>query len=209
MRMIRAHSLYFLLILTGLILCEVTFVALFMSYLPTSIKFMLWEDMGFLLPYFLEDPLATFKFVLVDKPILVIESRLENPSTAVWGLHYYSYSLLAHIISALVLAHLINPVTRNYAGQRYKAILGSGLLLVSSIYLYLSSCCTGGANWVIQTLWLAIITDPTFSTEALISTYQDIEVWFFWSQLVIAATGFYFMIKWYRGWKADTDTVSE
>lgn len=198
LRLIRAQGLYFLMIFFGIIVCEVIFVAVSAGYFPTDIEVLIWKDISFLLPYLLEEPLDTLKFILVNKPVLVIESRLDNPPQTVWGLHYYSYSLIAHFISALALTGLIKPSVSQQHARRYQAILGSGLLLVSSIYLYLSSCCTGGANWVIQTLWLAIITDPALSTEALISTYQENEGLFFWTQLVIATVGFYLIIRWYR-----------
>jgi hypothetical protein len=203
LRLIRAHGLYFLMILFGIIVCEVIFVTVSTGYFPTDIDVLIWKDMRFFLPYLLEEPLDTLKFILVNKPVLVIESRLDNPSQTVWGLHFYSYSLIAHFISALILTGLISPSASPQHERRYQAILGSGLLLVSSVYLYLSSCCTGGANWVIQTVWLAIITDPALSTEALISTYQENEGLFFWTQLVLAVVSFYLIFQWYRSRKSN------
>ena len=150
----------FLLLLPGIVTCEVIITAALIGYKPNQISFLLWDNLEFLMMYFRSEPLDTLKFVLIDRPLFVIESRQENPSVAIWGLHYYSHTVVVHIAVAMVLAHVIKPSQPVRSGPRYVVVVGCGLLILSSLYLYLSSCCTAGANWILHTWLLAIVFNP-------------------------------------------------
>lgn len=187
------RTLYFLLMLVGLILCELIFMAAFTGYMPTKIKFLLWENIDFLLVYFRGEPLDTLKFVFIDKPLIVIESRQQAPSTVIWGLHYYSYTVIVHVVIAIVLAQQVRASPPIRAKLRYFQLGGSGLLVFSSLYLYLSSCCTGEASWILHTWFLSLVFNPITATESMIELYELVHNGFIWMQILIAALGACFL----------------
>ena len=79
------HGLGFFIVLTALVCCEIILASAFTGDMPNQFSFLLWENLEFLLIYFGDEPLETLKFVLIDRPIFVVESRLQEPSAAIWG----------------------------------------------------------------------------------------------------------------------------
>lgn len=190
-----SRILTFLFLLPVLVICEVIITTAFLGYKPNQINFLLWDNIDFLFVYFRSEPLDTLKFVFIDKPLFVIESRQENPSIAIWGLHYYSYTFVAHVVVAVVLAQVIKPSQPIRSAPRYVAVIGSSLLILSSLYLYLSSCCTAGANWILHTWLLAIVFNPLTATEFIIEVYGLVNKWFVWLQILFAALGAYLVVR--------------
>lgn len=189
------NVLIFLAILAGLVISELILTAAMTGYMPNRVTFLLWDNIDFLLIYFGEEPWDTFKFVFMDKPLFLIESRLENPSSAVWGLHYYSYTVVIHIAVALVLVQVIRLSQSIAATSRFVVVLGAGLLVLSSLYLYLASCCTTGASWLLHTWLLAIVFNPQTATEFIIELYGVVHKWLLWLQIMIAVSGAYLAVR--------------
>jgi hypothetical protein len=192
------RSLGFFIVLAALVCCEIILASAFTGYMPNQFSFLLWENLDFLLIYFGDEPLETLWFVLIDRPIFVVESRQQEPSVAIWGLHFYSSTFIAHIVVALVLNWLLKPARSFTYTSRLMVISGCLLLVISSLHLYLSSCCTAGANWLLHTWMLAIVFDPFTANEFIIELYGVVNPWFLWLQILMVLAGSYLV---YRGLK--------
>jgi len=185
--------LVLMFLIPGIIVSEVIITAAFIGYAPNQMKFLLWDNIDFLRVYFRAEPLDTLKFVFIDRPLFIIEARQQDPSTSIWGLHYYSYTVVVHIVAAVLLVQLVKPAQPITPRLRLLAITGAGLLILSSLYLYLSSCCTAGANWIMHTWLLAIVFNPYTSSESIIEMYGYVNQWFVWIQVLFAVLGCYFI----------------
>ena len=185
------HLLTFVAALTILIGLEATLVSLFTGYNPNNFSFLLWEKFHFFFRYLLEEPVETLSFIFIDKPIFKVEALQESSATVIWGLHYYGVTLFTHIVVAILASRAINKYTfPKYTLQSF-SVSGVILLILSSLFLYLSSCCTAGANWIIHTCILAVVFNPFTASETLIELYNYINNWFIDVQYLMAALGGY------------------
>ena len=186
------HLLWFIFVFTLLIVVETILVSLFTGYLPTKFSFLLWDKFNFFLDYLREEPIETLSFILIDKPLFKIEALQDNLTTVIWGLHFYSYTLFTHIVIAALASRII--VKHTTSALRSFPVSGSILLILSSLFLYLSSCCTSGANWIIHSWLLAVVFNPYNITETTLDIYNHIHGWFIWMQYVMAISGIYLII---------------
>lgn len=186
---------WFLTMLTGLIFIETVFTSIFTGYAPTKVSFLLWNHFDILLLDFKEEPLNTLLFILIEKPIFQIESWQNDPAAVIWGLHFYSYTLITHFIVAGIFTHSITQFQTSKTNWKHFPVIGSALLISSSLYLYLSSCCTAGANWIFHTVLLAIFLNPVTATESTLEFYKRIHDGFIWMQIIPALLGIYLIIK--------------
>lgn len=185
------HLLWFLAAFTILIGLEVVLVALFTGFSPNNFSFLLWDKFYFFLTYLLEESVETLSFILIDKPLFKIEALQENKTTVIWGLHYYGVTLFTHIVVAILASRAINKHKFSKYTLLSFSISGVILLIFSSLFLYLSSCCTAGANWIIHTWILAVVFNPFTASETLIELYNYIQDWFIYLQYLMAALGGY------------------
>ena len=185
------HLLWFVAAFTIIIGFETVLISLFTGFTPNKFSFLLWDKFHFFFTYFLEEPVETLSFILIDKPLFKIEALQESPTTVIWGLHYYGVSLFTHIVVAILASRVINKHTFLKSALLSLPFSGIILLIFSSLFLYLSSCCTAGANWIIHTWILAVVFDPYTASETLIDIYNYIQDWFIWFQLLIATSGAY------------------
>ena len=185
------HLLWFAAAFTILIGLESILSGLITGYTPNSFSFLLWDKFRFFLTYFLEEPLETLSFILIDKPLFKIEALHKNTTTVIWGLHYYGVTLFTHIVIAILASRAINKHTFSKSALLSFPIGGVILLIFSSLFLYLSSCCTTGANWIIHTWILTVIFNPYTASENLIELYNYIHDWFIYLQFLITVSGAY------------------
>ena len=185
------HLLWFILTFTLLILVEFILASLFTGYLPNKLSFLLWDKFDFFLIYFREEPVETLLFFLIERPLFEIEALHDDLSTVIWGLHFYSYTLFTHIVAAILASRAITRHTFSKSALLSLPISGILLLIFSSIFLYLSSCCTAGGNWIIHTWLLAIVFNPYMATANLLEIYNNFHGWLIWLQVLIAASGAY------------------
>lgn len=185
------HLLWFILAFTLLIVVELIIASLFTGYLPNKLSCLLWDKFHFFLVYFREEPVETLLFFLIDRPLFKIEAVHDDLSTVIWGLHFYSYTLFTHIVAAILASRAINKHTFSKPALLSLPISGIILLIFSSIFLYLSSCCTAGGNWIVHAWVLAIIFNPYMATANLLEIYNNIHGWFIWLQVLIAVSGAY------------------
>ena len=186
---------WFLLILTGLILCETLLVTLSTGYLPTGISFLLWDRFDFFLNFFRDEPLETLSLIFINKPLFKIVALQENPVTAIWELHYYSITLISHLLVAIVFSSIITRSKSIKSGWQNIPVSGSVLLILSSLFLYLSSCCTSGSNWVFHTWLLSIVFDPVTATDSVIEIYNIINSGFIWLQTMLTLLGIFLIFR--------------
>lgn len=186
--------LWFILTFSILISFEVIFVSIITGYSPTSFSFLLWNKFHFFLTYLLGEPLETLSFLLIDKPLFKIEATLTNPTQVIWGLHYYGFTLLIHSIIAILISKAIMGYRKSKINLKHYPLSGLIILILSSLYLYSASCCTAGANWIIQTWLLAILFNPYTSSETMLEIYNNIENWFIWLQLAMFTLGSYLIL---------------
>lgn len=189
-----SHVLWFVLVFSLIILVETILISLFTGYLPTQISFQQWDKFHIIFSYFWEEPIETLGFIFVHKPLFKIEALLNIPSTTIWGLHFYSYTIFTHIVIAILASRIIVKYKFTTLALKSFPIIGSILLMLSSLFLYLSSCCTGGANWIIHSWLLSIVFNPYNATETTIEIYNNIHEWFVWFQFVMAASGLYLIM---------------
>ena len=188
------HLLWFVLAFTLLIVVETILVSLFTGYLPTRFSFILWDNFHFFLDYLWDEPVETLSFLLIDKPLLKIDALQDNLTTVIWGLHFYSYTLLTHVFIAILASRIIVKHTLTISALRSFPINGSVLLILSSLFLYLSSCCTSGANWMIHSWLLAIVFNPQNTIRNILEIYNNIEGWLIWIQFIMAVSGVYLIL---------------
>lgn len=189
-----SHIFWFVLAMTLLIVAETILISLFTGYLPTKLSFLPWDKFHIILNYFREEPIETLSFIFTQKPLFKIEAILNSPTTTVWGLHFFSYTIFTHIVIAILASRRIVKYKFTTLALKFFPISGSILLILSSLFLYLSSCCTGGANWIIHSWLLSIVFNPYNATETTIEVYNNIHEWFIWFQFVMAASGFYLIM---------------
>ena len=192
------RSSYTLLLALLLMALETVFMALSTGYLFIQFRSPVFENLAFFVELARDDLLTTLRFVLVENPWLIIQSQ-HNPasSNVVWSLHYYSLTLLIHLGLAWVLMELYR---RHGPHIKYEARFIGGVLLLtlSSLYLFLGSCCSGGPNWIVQTWLLAIVFNPVTSTNATIKLYQAIKDGFLPIQLLFGGGGATLLYHYYR-----------
>lgn len=183
------HLFWFIIAFTFLIAIETLLVSLLTGYFPTKISFQLWDKFHFFLSYLLDAPFDTLSFVLIHKPIFKIEAIQDNLLTTIWGLHFYSYTLLTHIFIAILASRSIVKHSITISALHSFPINGAILLILSSLFLYLASCCTTGSNWIIHSALLSTAFNPVNATEASLDIYKNIREWFIWVQYLASASG--------------------
>ena len=190
------HLFWFVLAFTFLIVAESILVSLFTGYLPTRFSFILWDNLHFFLDYLWDEPVATLSFLLIDKPLFKIDALLQdnNQDTVIWGLHYYSYTLLTHVFIAILASRIIVKHTLTISALRSFPVNGSILLILSSLFLYLSSCCSNGANWIVHSWVLTIVLNPHNTIGNILEIYNHIEGWLIWVQFLMAVSGGYLIL---------------
>ena len=183
------------MIFSGLILAELVFIALSTGHMAIQFKSPLLENIGFFMVLAGEDLTTTLRIVLLDNPLFIIQSKYTSTDSAVWSLHYFSFTLLVHLLVAYVLSE---KISRHGILTRIQDVpfSGSVLLIASSIYLLLAACCTDGPHWIFQTWLLAVVFNPITSSNATIQLYQVLRDWFIVPQLAMGGLGAYLL--WYR-----------
>ena len=189
-----SHISWFVLAFALLILIETILISLFTGYLPTRLLFLSWDQLHFILNYFWDEPFDTLSFIFTHKPLFKIEALLNIPTTTIWGLHFYSYTIFTHIVIAILASRIIVKYKFTTLALKSFPISGSILLILSSLFLYLSSCCTSGAIWIIHSGLLSIVFNPYNATETTIEIYNNIHEWFTWFQFLMAASGLYLIL---------------
>lgn len=186
---------WFSIVFFTLFICEIILLGFPAGYLPNKLSFVFINNLDIIGLYFQDNPLNALKFVLIDTPVFTIESWQTNGQTAVWGLHYYAYSLLVHIVITISIS--MNLCRSGIFATRVKQlpITGLTLLLMSSLYLYLASCCTSGANWFVHTLLLAFASNPALNSAFIMDTYVYIRNGLTISQFGMAIVGLYLVYK--------------
>ena len=191
-----SHISWFMLAFSLLIAIETILISLFTGYLPTKLLYLKWDQFSFILNYFWDEPFDTLSFIFTHKPFLKIEAILSTASTTttVWGLHFYSYTIFTHVAIALLASRILVKHKFTTLALKSFPISGSILLILSSLYLYLSSCCTSSSNWIIHSWILSIAFNPYNATETTIKIYNNIHEWFIWFQFLMAASGLYLIM---------------
>jgi len=178
-----------LLLALGMVLLEVLLVALFSGQLPNRISSTLIANPGFFARYLLEAPGTTLKLLLIDKPLFEIAAVQTSTAVDIWRLHYFSHAILAHLGLGVLLVRYWHAVRR--IGRQDLLLFGSGAVLLASstLYLFHSSCCTGGPLWIIHTGLLASLFNPVTATVARLDVYTVVQPWLDWLQAGFALTG--------------------
>lgn len=185
---------YTVLILMMLVMFEAVLMAMFSGHLYIQFKSPLIDNAGFFWALLQDDPGSTVRLLLVEKPVFIIQSQHTATDTTLWALHYFSITLLIHGLVAYLLADIFK---QDGMETRLRAIpiTGTGLLLLSSLYLVLAGCCTGGPNWMVQTWILALVFNPINSSNATIQFYQSIKDWFVVLQVMSGILGGYLILR--------------
>lgn len=178
-----------LLLMSGMVLLEVLFVALTSGHLPNRITSTLFANLEFFAVYLLEAPGATLELLLIEKPLFEIASVQVSSGLDVWRLSYFNYANLVHLVLAVLLARRWRSMRD--AGGKGVLLFGSGAVLLagSSLYLFHTSCCTGGPLWIVHTGLLASIFNPVTATVARLDIYAMLHPWLNWLQVGFALTG--------------------
>jgi hypothetical protein len=174
----------------GMVLLEVFFVALLTGHFPNSITSSLFANASFFATYLLEAPGTTLRLLLIDKPLFEIAAVQAHRELDIWRLHYFNYANLLHVGLAVLLTRYWHSMRD--AGMRDRILLGAGivLLLSSSLYLFNSSCCTGGPLWIVHTGLIAHLFNPVTSTVAMLDIYSVLQPWLgWWAQAGFALGG--------------------
>ena len=187
----QSKLFWLILILAVVTLFEVFLISVSTGYLPTKVSFLLWDRFDYFIVYFRNEPFEALSLYFIDKPLFKIEAMQEAPITAIWGLHYYSYTLLAHLLVGIVFSCIITRSIFTKLSRRDFPVTGSSLLIFSSLFLYLSSCCSVGGNWIFHTWLLSILFNPVTATDSIIEIYTIISGGFIWLQTVTALFGIY------------------
>lgn len=192
--------LYTLLIFFGLVTIEALFIGISTGYPRIQFKSPLLENIGFFVQLAGDDPLATLRIVLMDNPVFILQSKHGATDSTVWSLHYFSLTVLAHLLVAFILSE---KTGRQGIRTRLQAIpvTGAVLLLGASVYLLLAGCCTDGPHWLFHTWLLAVVFNPITSGNATIQLYQVLKDWFLLPQLVMGTLGVYLLYRHQRRYR--------
>jgi len=169
-------------------------MALSTGYMSVQYKSSVLDNFGFFMVLVQEAPLTTLKLMFIEKPLFIVEAKHSTTAASVWALHYFGLTILIHIAVAVIIAGII---ARAGSALRWRDIPFSGtvLLLFSSLYLLLSSCCTGGPNWIFHTWLLSVVFNPISSSNATIQLYQTLREWFVLLQILLGAMGGLLMFR--------------
>ena len=173
----------------GMLSLEVLFVALLTGHFPNRITSTLFANPGFFASYLLEAPGTTLHLLLIDKPLFEIAAVQTHGELDSWRLYYFNYASLVHVGLAVLLVRRWHSVRD--AGTQRLLPLGAGVVLLvsSSLYLFNSSCCTGGPMWIIHTGLIAHLFNPVTSSVAMLDVYSVLRPWLGWVQAGFALTG--------------------
>jgi len=191
------RTFYTLSILFGIIAFEVVFIALSTTYMQVQFRSPVLGNFRFFMVLLQEAPLTSLKLIIVEQPLFIIEAKHHATAATVWSLHYFSITVLIHVFISQVIANIIS---RSADAFRWRDIpfTGSVLLLFSSLYLFLGSCCTGGPNWIFHTWLLAVVFNPITSSNATIQLYQMLKDGFVIWQVLTGVLGGYLLYRNFR-----------
>lgn len=177
------------LICMGMVMLEVVFIALVTGHFPNRITSVLFANPGFFATYLLEAPGTALHVLLIDKPLFEIAAVQLHGEVDRWRLHYFNAATLVHAGLAVLLVRRW-PGVRD-AGTQGRLLLGMGVVLLASasLYLYNSSCCTGGPLWIIHTGLVAQLFNPVTSSVAMLDVYTVLRPWLDWVQAGFALAG--------------------
>ncbi len=178
-------------------MAEIAFIALSTGHMAIQIKSPLLENLGFFMVLAGEDLTATLRIVLVENPLFIVESKYKATDSTAWSLHYFSVTLLVHLLVAYVASEKVSRQGINTRIQDLP-LSGSVLLIASSVYLLLAACCTDGPHWLFHTWLLAVVFNPITSSNATIQLYQVLRDWFILPQLAMGGLGVYLLYRHYR-----------
>jgi hypothetical protein len=190
------------LIGVGMLLLEVLFIALLTGHLPNRITSALFANPGFFATYLLEAPRTTLQLLLIDKPLFEVAAVRTHGELDIWRLHYFNYATLVHVGLAVLLVRRWHSVRA--AGTQGRLLLGAGVALLagSSLYLFHSSCCTGGPLWIVHTGLIAHLFNPVTSSVAMLDVYIVLQPWLGWVQGGFALAGGGLVGRFLRGARA-------
>ena len=186
--------IYSVLILAGVVSFEFVFMAVSSGYMQVHFTSPVLGNVHFFVLLLQDAPLLTLKMLLLEQPLLVVEARHPVTAATVWSLHYFSLTVVVHVVVSVILS---GRIVRAGGTLRWQDIpfSGSVLLLFSSVYLLLSSCCTGGPNWIFHTWLLSVVFNPITSSNATIQLYQSLKDWFSVLQMMTGILGAYLMFR--------------
>ena len=188
-------------ILTGTLLLALlcfavtAFTALLLGYVPNDVDPVLVGNWSFYQMLWRDNALETLKIALVENPLLVVERRDAETGQQVWGLYFYTGTLLIYTLASGFTAMRWQRL--QYGAPKYRLfyLLGLIALLLGATYVRRMECCGSGPGWVFDTWLLARAYTPGVGPVDWIELYQVMEPWMWALQGGALLMG---VILWYR-----------
>lgn len=149
-------------------------LSLLLGNLPNNMYIPDTLNPGFLQILWQDNPLAMLKLVLVEKPLVVIEHFDQKTRTQVWGIFYFSATLLIYLLVSVLTAWQWKRLITCTMRQRLLFAFGALAMIIGVTYLRRAACCSGGANWILETWLLAKVSDPNQGLINWPSFYENI-----------------------------------
>ena len=162
------------LVFAAVTIALIVSLSLLLGSLPTDIRIPDTLNPGFLQIMWQDNPSAMLKLVLVEKPLLVIEHFDQKSGMQVWGIFYFSITLLVYLLVSALTAWQWQRLVSCTMGQRLQFALGAFAMIIGVTYLRRAACCSGGANWILETGLLAKVSDPHPGLINWMSVYEGI-----------------------------------
>jgi hypothetical protein len=164
-------------VLPALLMAVALLFALLLGSLPNGVQFQATLNLAFLQILWQDNPWATLKLVLVNKPLVVVEHLDQRTGLQVWGIFYFAGTLLIYLLVSAFTAWHWRRLTNSTAKQRVLFAAGAAAMLIGVTYLRRAECCTSGPGWVLDTWLLAKVYTPGPAAVNWMHFYENARPW--------------------------------
>jgi len=176
----------------GLVGMEVILMAVFAGSGPNSVSVPLVENFSLLSTLWRSNPAAALPLIS-QTPVFVIAHQEYAASIQAWGLYFFPFTFVVHLVIAVVAALLLRRLLSH--PRDFLWLIAGGVALAFAVtYTRFATCCTGGPRWALDVGLYALAFDPIRSLLDWPAIYTRMEAFLPYLQFATGLAGIVCML---------------